>query len=161
MVNKRTFPGTSASRSFSSSPVAELAAPTQVRLQNAAAMLCGQGRREGGVSAASWQQGRDQEIALPRRISQRHGGFARSVNFGVAPSAALCNLASNSETRSAIRFRQALFLKVATESQSSPPAEIGSGKGAGRKALNALAPTHPRLRSSPREEICSGKGHVK
>jgi hypothetical protein len=70
-------------------------------------------------------------------------------------------LGFKSETRSAIRFHQALFLKVTTEIQSSPPAAIRRGRGAEKKALNAKALTHPRLRSSPREEICLGKGHVK
>ena len=78
-----------------------------------------------------------------------------------SPSATFPSLASKPETRSAVRFHQALFLKVATESQSSPPAEMGSGKGAGQKPLNAKAPTHARLGSSPREEFCLGKGHVK
>ena len=90
------------------------------------------------------------------------GGTHGPASFAAVPRTTFHQLASNSEmTRSAIRFHQALFLKVATKSQSSPPAAMRSGKGAGQKALNAKAPTHPRLRSSPQEEICLGRGHVK
>ena len=161
VVYKRTLLGTSTSRKL-------LAVTGRGSCRANAGLIAlrtgdvvGPGRGKGEVSAASSRQGRKQENVLPRRLSHRHGGLARSTGFGVAPGAALHNLASKSDTRSAIRFHQAPFLKVANESQSSPPAEFGSGKGAGQKVLNAPAPTHPRLRSSPREEICLGKGHVK
>ena len=93
VVYKRTFPGTSTSGKLLVVSGRGLAAPPQVRLLNAPAMPRGQGRREGGISADSWQQGRNQEIILPRRMSHRHRG-TESLGFREAPSAALPNLAS-------------------------------------------------------------------
>lgn len=89
---------------------------------------------------------------MPRNKSRNIWRFS-GVSVSILLRRLLCALSwgAKSETRSAIRFHQDLFLNVGTESESSPELRRGSG---GEQARDAQNPHFPHR---PAEKFASGR----